>query len=432
MLKRFLFGEKEAKKAEESWLKNHDSFCMMPFVHLHVTQHGTVTPCCQTPWDDEASFGNVNSSTIDEIWHGEAMNTFRGKMMRGERDDRCARCYEKEASGWKTLRQITNENFKHHFYRVTSANSDGSLTDPRLAKPVYYDLRFSNVCNYRCRICGPWSSSKWHKDAKEIGMTDNESSQTHAVPDSEILLHQFEANIDQVEEVYFAGGEPLIMDEHYKMLEILVKHGKRETRLMYNTNFSLLKHKHWEALGLWKHFDHINIAASLDAMGPRGELLRKEQVWDEVLQNITSLKRQLPHVKFMISPTVYTLNIQHLTDFHVKMVEQGYIDAEDFVPSLLIQPEYYNIQCLPSELKQTVSKNIEHHVSWLQSQPAYNKEKMAYVKQTYRNLVRHMHHNDRSELLPDLKKRTAALDILRAEPTVSIFPELRFLRDIQD
>ena len=427
LLKRFGIVKRGKFSAKSDWLKNHDSFCMMPFVHLHVTQHGTVTPCCQTPWDEPSSFGNAKTSSLEEIWRSEAMNTFRAKMLRGERDDRCTRCYEKESSGWKTLRQITNENFKHHFSRVTSANSDGSLSDPTKAKPVYYDLRFSNVCNYRCRICGPWSSSKWHKDAKEIGMTDNESSLTHAVPDSKVLLQQFEANIDQVEEVYFAGGEPMIMDEHYKMLEILVKHGKQKTRLMYNTNFSVLKHKQWDALELWKHFDHINIAASLDAMGPRGELLRKEQTWDGILKNLTFLKEQAPHVKFMISPTVYALNIIHLPDFHKTMVRDGHILAEDFVPSLLIQPEYYNIRCLPNDVKTTVSETIDQHLQWLDSQPTANLEKMAYVKQTYQNLLEHMHHEDRLHLIPELKKRIKALDQLRGEESFKVFPELSFL-----
>ncbi|GAB5538268.1 MAG: hypothetical protein Salg2KO_03710 [Salibacteraceae bacterium] len=415
---------------DEAWLKSHPSFCMMPFVHMHVSQHGTVTPCCQAPWQKELAFGDANESSLDEIWNGEAMNAFRAKMIKGQRDVRCERCYEKEASGWKTLRSITNENFKEHLDRVRSASADGRLNETNQDyRPVYYDLRFSNVCNYRCRICGPWSSSKWHKDAKGLGMTDNDSSLTQAVPDSSSLLSQFEANIENVEEVYFAGGEPMIMDEHYQMLEILVKHKKHQTRLMYNTNFSVLAHKQWDVLEFWKHFDHINLAASLDAMGPRAEILRKEQSWSGILQNLQILKDRAPHVRFMISPTVYVLNILHLTDFHKKMVLDRYITAEDFVPSLLIQPEYYNIRCLPSSIKKQIERNIHEHLNWLMDQSCENDEKMVYVKQTYTNLLEHMNHEDRTHLLPELKKRTTSLDKIRNEQLSEIMDELEFINN---
>lgn len=418
------FFQQSKPEITEQWLEEHPTFCMMPFVHLHVTQLGTVTPCCQTPWQEEHAFGNANTQSLEEIWQGEKMNTFRAQMLRGERDSRCERCYAKEVTGWKTLRNITNKNYAHHLERVKQTDKKGSMQN---AAPVYYDLRFSNVCNYRCRICGPWSSSKWHKDAKALGMTEAESSLTHATADSEGIFRQFEDNIDQVEELYFAGGEPLIMDEHYRLLELLIKHGKRSVRLMYNTNFSTFTHKHWNALELWKQFDHINLAASLDAMGPRAELLRKEQDWEKVMENLKQLRQEAPHVKFMVSPTVYVLNVQQLPDFHRSMVDAGHIPVEDFVPTLLMQPEYYNIQALPLEVKEAVREKVTKHIEWIESQPSGHEEKKAYVRQTYLNLLEHMDHVDQSHLLPELRKRTNALDQLRNEQSAAVFPELGFL-----
>ena len=409
-------------KVDEHLLTDNPTFCIMPWVHLHVTQYGTVAPCCQAPWDEENSFGNLNSSSAEEIWNGEKMNRFRADILRGKKDKRCLRCYEKEASNWISLRKITNAKFPHHLERVKATSKKGEITG---YKPVYFDLRFSNICNFKCRICGPWSSSKWHKDAIALGMaSENQPAITHAV-DPAILIGELRTNINELEEIYFAGGEPLVMNEHYEILEMLIEEGKTNVKLFYNTNFSILDYKGHDLIALWKQFPNINIAASLDASGLRGEYLRKEQNWGKTIDNRKRVQDELPHVSFMVSPTVYVLNVLHLPDFHKDWVQQNLIAVEDFIPTMLIQPEVYNIRVLPLTLKEQAKKKYVDHLVWMQETfKDGDSEKMQHSVQQFKNIISHLFANDHSHLLPELKAKTTALDELRGERFTTTFPEL--------
>lgn len=111
--------------------------------------------------------GDINQQSITEIWNGKAMRNFRSKLLRGKPDERCTACYDKESSGFRSLRQVTNADYAHLQERLSQTRRNGALPE---ADPVYLDIRFSNVCNLKCRICGPWSSSQWHNDAVAFQM----------------------------------------------------------------------------------------------------------------------------------------------------------------------------------------------------------------------------------------------------------------------
>jgi len=195
--------------------------------------------------------------------------------------------------------------------------------------------------------------------------------------------------------------------------------------LFYNTNFSILDYKGHDLIALWKQFPNINIAASLDASGLRGEYLRKEQNWGKTIDNRKRVQDELPHVSFMVSPTVYVLNVLHLPDFHKDWVQQNLIAVEDFIPTMLIQPEVYNIRVLPLTLKEQAKKKYVDHLVWMQETfKDGDSEKMQHSVQQFKNIISHLFANDHSHLLPELKAKTTALDELRGERFTTTFPEL--------
>lgn len=244
MLVDFIRRKKKYKSAAH-YNKDSKVFCAMPFVHSHVAQGGNVTPCCQAPWEGKASLGEINKASVQEIWNGKKFNKFRSAMIAEKPHSSCERCYEKEALGWISLREITNAKYETFIQTLAENNFEPSL----YAKPVYWDIRFSNVCNLKCRICSLASSSSWYEDELALGKIEKGTSVlTSAILDEEKFYHEFDACIDEIKEVYFAGGEPLMMQQHYTILDFLIKKGKTNCKLYYNTNLSRLALKQQSVL----------------------------------------------------------------------------------------------------------------------------------------------------------------------------------------
>jgi radical SAM protein with 4Fe4S-binding SPASM domain len=131
----------------------------MPFLHLHVGNEGYVKACCVA----NINFGNINKQTLPDIWNDKPIKQLRKKFEQGEVDKRCAVCYKLEEAGGKSIRQETFEKFPNFNYAKPSL-------------PIYFDIRFSNVCNYRCRTCWHGASSKWFQEAKILKTNSGEKA----------------------------------------------------------------------------------------------------------------------------------------------------------------------------------------------------------------------------------------------------------------
>ena len=181
-------------------------FCSMPWVHFHVAQNGNVTPCCQATWGEEASFGNINNSSIDAIWRGDKIESFRNQMLKGIPHSSCSRCYEKEKSGWISLREITNDKYENKINELILNDFHGSVYE----NPVYFDIRFSNACNLKCRICNSASSSSWFNDEVELGLVDNnKSALTKAILDEEKFYATLKIKLGRLKRFILQGENHL-------------------------------------------------------------------------------------------------------------------------------------------------------------------------------------------------------------------------------
>lgn len=408
---------KQQQPIDVPFVSGSKHFCMMPFVHVHVTQYGTVTPCCQTPWQEDQAFGNVNKQTIAEIWQGEAIQAFRKTMKTDAPDSRCERCYGKEKAGLYSLRKSANTDYLHHVQRV---NEDSSTYSP-----VYFDFRFSNFCNFRCRICGPWSSSKWFNEAEELGMSGKGLRLSTAIEDEPAFFKDFEQYIASVEEIYFAGGEPLLMEQHYTLLDLLLIHGKTNVLLRYNTNFSTFSFRGKSIYDYWNQFSNVFVCASLDGTEKRGEYQRKEQDWSEVVKHIQVIRKECPHIDLMIAPTVNVFSAFHLPDFHREWVEKKWIDVSEFFPSVLEEPKMYNIKIFTSAMKAKLAEKYREHIKWIARQSTNDQRAKDLIIAEFESCVRFMLQEDFSNQVESFKQTTLKLDVMRNESVLDVFPELK-------
>ena len=327
----------------------------------------------------------------------------------------CWRCYEYEQSGFGSMRQQRNVDLDHHRGRELRTAPDGTL--PRLSVP-FLDIRFSNVCNLRCRTCRASLSSAWAADAQALGLQVEGGPIQNSYDDWDNLWRQLQPVLEAgIEMIYFSGGEPLIMEEHYRVLDFLIARGLTDVRLAYNTNFSTLRFQGRDVIDRWSRFRKVHVTASLDGSSRRGEYLRKGLCWDTVVANREEMLRRCPDVGFSVSATLSIFNALHLPDFHREWVEKGYIERNAFAFCILGTPAIYRTQVLPAALKQLVSDSYQRHQkSFLDADgPA---------ARGFAAAASLMEAQDFSELLPEFVAMTRRLDALRGEDCREVFPEL--------
>jgi sulfatase maturation enzyme AslB (radical SAM superfamily) len=246
----------------------------------------------------------------------------------------------------------------------------------------------------------------------------------YAAGNEDDMIAQMMPHIPYLEQVYFAGGEPLIMKEHYFMLEKLIEAGKTDIRLQYNTNFSELRFKDKHVFEYWKHFKNVSVGASLDAMGERAELMRKGTDWFQTVSNRIEMKKAVPHVDFYVSATISAMNVLHVLDFHRYWAEQGLIAAKDFNVNICQSPEWYRADIFPQEFKDSVIKPAyEKHIAWLDSQ-----DNLKRATNGFKSMLSFIMGNDASAQWPRFLEETAKLDGIRNENFWTVFPELANLK----
>jgi len=387
-------------------------FCLLPWTHLHIFTDGSSLPCCM--WDGPP-MGNARSSSLAELWNSPGLKALRLDMMGGRPAGGCRRCYEIERTGSLSLRQRKNLQLGRYRDRERLTAPDGTL--PRLPVP-FLDLRFSNVCNLRCRICEPSKSSAWAADARALGIPVAGKSVQKAYDDWDSLWRQLQPLLEEgLEEIVFEGGELLVMEEHYRTLDFLIARGLTDVRLTYHTNFSTLRFQGRDVIDLWSRFRNVHVVASLDGSGRRGEYMRKGLSWDTVVANREEMLRRCPAVIFSISATVSIFNALHLPDFHREWVEKGYVDRDSFALNMLLEPAIYRMQVLPPALKRQVLESYRRHrETFLDAGGS--------AALDFAAAARLLQAQDCSELLPGFVAMTRSLDRLRGEDCREVFPEL--------
>ena len=329
---------KSMPEKHQELLTTDPHFCMLPWLHLHAFPDGRAYPCCMSEYNLPA--GNLKEQTMKEVWNSKGIKDMRVNMLNGRPSKECNRCYEQESAGFVSMRHSSSQNFGQHIALTDTTNEDGSLDWFQIR---YYDIRFSNLCNFRCRSCGSIFSSNWYNDEVKLYGDRGHQRIMFAGKTEEDMWEQMQEHIPFLDQIYFAGGEPLIMEEHYRLLNELVKREMFHVRLIYNTNFSKLAYKDQDVLELWKKFKTVSVGASLDASGARGEYIRKGQDWTETVDNRRRMLEVCPNVDFYISATVSIYNVLHISDFHKEWVELGLIKPQDFNINILQSPNWFRI-----------------------------------------------------------------------------------------
>lgn len=390
-------------------------FCILPWLHLYVDPRGEVYPCCLSD-PSKGSLGNLGSKSLDSIWNSDELIAMRRDIRFGQKmASGCNYCYQQDKASKSSARQ----RYNHFFGELVDEDLINGLK-PQL-KLKYLDFRFSNLCNLKCRTCNESYSSSWGRDSRKLGIKKNKvmSSDTRSK-----LLDFYFSQIENVEKIYFAGGEPLLIEHHYRALEKLIELKKYNTHLFYSSNASVLRFEKWDVVKLWQNFKNIIFTVSIDHVEDKFDILRSGASWTTTLNNIAYIKQYAPHVKIIPNLTLSNMNVLDLAEILEVLVEKGLIDKEvptNFMINTVYTPDYFHVSVLTPGLRNEAIKNIQ------QFRKKIFQSKKIILHQL--NVVLNELTEDRSHLVDTFVQKTMEIDKIRNESFFEIFGKLKSLKE---
>ena len=278
-------------------------FCTAPWTHTYVSPQGERRLCCasredasfQKQYIDAGDNDNTEFSPIslDEHWNSEYMKDIRKRILAGEKISQCDVCNNQVLNLHTYKDYFTKNLFSHKVEDIIASTREDGYTS---MQPISFDYRISNLCNFKCRMCGEQLSSSWETEKIKHNKV-NYDTEKWMQPDTrkkiatfqkEVLETELQEAVDKgiVEELYWVGGEPLMYDIHWRIMQQLVDTKQSENVVVrYNTNLSKTYYKDYRLYNMLDNFKRVNICASIDGVGDVGEYIRTGLNWNEWLQN---------------------------------------------------------------------------------------------------------------------------------------------------
>ena len=304
-----------------------DTFCVLPFVSIEADPMGKCKVCCLSY--DEIPHIDLKTHTLTEAFNSPYMNNLRQSFLNGEKPAGCNRCWSEEASGRTSKRM-------HSEMRLRKMLDDTTFTTANDGKLMFLDLKLGNICNLKCRICGSFSSSKWAQEEIDI-YNGNETAKQNLVNgrwprESKKFWEDLTQLLENTQYFEFTGGEPFLIDEHFDLLQIAVDLGyAKNIEIHYNTNTTTFPKR---GLTLWPHFKLVEIALSIDDIGPRFEYKRYGAVWDKSIENLEKFRELRKNNKNIKLQLCLTSNVQNFY----------YIDEMcEWIPRQRFDYVYFNV-----------------------------------------------------------------------------------------
>jgi len=300
----------------------NNKFCILPFIHFNGYMDGTAKACCdsQTPFSDI----DLKDKTIEEAFNSEEYKKLRIDMLNGVQNSYCDSCYNLEDNNIKSSRQKWNEHHKDKITPIIEKYSKDKFDGTVDTEFVSLDLRPSNICNFKCRTCNDSFSTRWQEEKEDFYKTNMGKLAFGTEKLYGLNKIDFQLNEDSmvnIEVLYFAGGEPFVLEEHFNLIESLKN--KDKISLMYNTNFSILKYKGKSIYEYLKEFRKVHFCISLDGLGELGEYIRTGFDTKVFNKNLTALKLAKGLYNNIEYDFQYTCSLLNAFDFFDFMEELG-------------------------------------------------------------------------------------------------------------
>lgn len=393
-------------------------FCIAPWKHLYLHTTGEVKTCCV----GEVTHGSTKESTLEEIFHSDNYKKLRSDFLAETRSEfiskNCKRCIVMEENNIHSLRDVLNTLFSEDIKNVKNKTlPDGGYPDYKIE---YLDARFSNLCNFKCRMCCDEYSSSIYAEQILADNLDNKKPYIFAGKTRENLFQQILVQVNNFKKVYFAGGEPLIQWEHWALLEEIIKQEKTDIEILYNTNLSSLTFKGKHVTDYWNKLSNVLVLASLDGMGDKSEYWRKGTVWQTICDNVNRIKQESPHVKIGTTTTIGWPNLYNALDFIEFCIETNFIEYKLININVLQIPEIYSVSTLPNYKKREVERRVNQTLDKIRS---LRDNETSLLERNLEALITFMHSENTEDYMSEFLATTKRTDKIRNESFFEVFPE---------
>lgn len=433
------------------------TFCALPWLHLSSRPDGKMRTCCtsnassvQDPdssnkvgggevgviKNDDGVPVNFNTTSLADAWNSEYMRNVRKMMLRGEKPASCLKCYKEEEAGHLSKRNWETEYWGWRYdleELAKETQEDGSIP----TKIRYIDIRMGTKCQLACVMCSPHDSSGWIKDWKAITpQIKNErlagTSMWDRAKDSGASYNWHKNNprfwdelyeqVPNMYQLYFAGGESLVIEEHYEMLEECIKRGyANKIELRYNSNAVEWRD---DLFDLWAEFKRVRFHYSIDAYGERNDYIRYPSKWEHQEEVFHILDNTTDNVEVTTATTIMALNVAYIPEFVKWKVDQNFkkinkwpLGAGGINMHFAYWPPQLNLKVLPADIKQQITQQYENEFyPWIEDNwqrftgvqaAGITKEEFMnapYGLKRFKGIIKFMNQEDWSARLPETRE----------------------------
>lgn len=271
-------------------------FCYSPWTNVDISPQGDISPCCKFQ-------GKVPKySNLAEYSSSAFLTNIKQEFTNGQWPQGCERCKIEEANQVKSKRQLDHDRWHEH-YTEYQLDSNQFITA---------SIAFGNTCNLKCITCGPYSSSRWQSEYRDVYNVNILPLKFY----KKDFAAEFVSQAPGIVHLDIPGGEPFLsgVTEQKQLLQHYVDSGQAaNVTLHYTTNATVMPDSEWWQL--WSHFKEVEIQLSIDGVGSRFEYIRYPADWQQVSANITEYVARQDQVRLSVSHTVSAYNIYYLDEF---------------------------------------------------------------------------------------------------------------------
>lgn len=408
---------------------------MHPFTGLATREDGAVKACCRSH-----PVGNIQCQSLEDIWNNKTMKRIRQQVLNDERPPECAPCFALEDQGVESLRQrhisgvIPEARINLYPNALDALKDDYSMP---FEIPTM-EIKLNNLCNLKCRMCNPTDSTSWNDwDQVEEFYTKENNFVVHSIKDLNLKnkpylgmfddtdnwWKSFEKVIPFFRRVEFAGGEPLMDPQHYKILDMLAPYGD-QIEIKYATNLTTLGKSNRTIWEYWPKFKSVAVNVSIDGIGDSYEYVRGNASWAELVNNIKQVQT-IPNVSRIVGAVAVQVSNVLILDKMIKLFldDLGIV----FYTNMVNYPTVLSAQVLPFDLKDLAIKRLQ--MAKLQV-PNYKHVKenpilLGITLGQIDGVINYLNANDQSDKWADCVEFNRKLDLSRNQSFTDVTPEFK-------